>query len=184
MPTPSHILLPAAAAIVLLAGPAAPGMKMRDRPVADRGAAAQPAHAISLRRDTLRGPIPAIVTRIIDGDTFEARVRVWFGTEITTLVRIRGFDAPELKARCPAEATRAALAKEALGEYLATGPVTLDYVALDKYGGRVLANVAVADAAAPAEPLEDIAALMLASGLARPYKGGRRESWCGPLEGG
>src|SRR5262245_25469216 len=33
---------------------------------------------------------PAEVVRVIDGDTFEARVRAWPGIEITTKVRLRG----------------------------------------------------------------------------------------------
>jgi hypothetical protein len=41
----------------------------------------------------------ADVLRVIDGDTFEARVRIWSGFEITTRVRLRAIDAPELHAR-------------------------------------------------------------------------------------
>jgi endonuclease YncB( thermonuclease family) len=33
---------------------------------------------------------PAEVLRIIDGDTFEARVRVWPGLDVDTKVRLRG----------------------------------------------------------------------------------------------
>ncbi|MGZ5836846.1 MAG: thermonuclease family protein [Xanthobacteraceae bacterium] len=43
------------------------------------------------------------VLRVIDGDTFEARVHVWPSFELTTRVRLRSIDAPELKARCEAE---------------------------------------------------------------------------------
>src|SRR5215470_4926396 len=46
---------------------------------------------------------PAEVLRVIDGDTFEARVRVWPGIDITTKVRLRNIDTPELRARCPDE---------------------------------------------------------------------------------
>jgi endonuclease YncB( thermonuclease family) len=60
-----------------------------------------------LRRGEFAGPFQAELVRVIDGDTFEARVRIWFGQEITTLVRIRGIDAPELKARCGSEASKA-----------------------------------------------------------------------------
>ena len=94
-------------------------------------------------------------------------MRVWFGMEITTLVRIRGFDAAERKARCEAETELAEQAVLLLADFLATGPVTLGDVALDKFGGRVLATVYVGDAATPAAPPEDIAALMLASGFVR-----------------
>ncbi|MGB6342559.1 MAG: nuclease, partial [Xanthobacteraceae bacterium] len=46
---------------------------------------------------------PAEVIRIIDGDTFEARVRVWPGLDVDTKVRLRGVDAAELHARCASE---------------------------------------------------------------------------------
>jgi len=44
-------------------------------------------------------------------------------------------------------------------------------VGLDKYGGRVLADAAT-------RSVPDISAAMLAAGLARPYGGGKRQSWC------
>src|ERR1700750_1770804 len=44
--------------------------------------------------------LSADVLRVIDGDTFEARVHLWPGLYVTTRVRLRGIDAPELKARC------------------------------------------------------------------------------------
>jgi endonuclease YncB( thermonuclease family) len=37
---------------------------------------------------------PAEVLRVLDGDTFEARVRLWPGLDVTTKVRLRGVDAP------------------------------------------------------------------------------------------
>jgi endonuclease YncB( thermonuclease family) len=49
---------------------------------------------------------PARVVRVIDGDTFEARVRVRPGLEVTTRVRLRRIDAPELHARCASEFLR------------------------------------------------------------------------------
>ena len=131
-----------------------------------------------LRRAPFPGPIPALFTRIIDGDTFEARIRVWFGQEITTLVRLRGFDAPELKSRCPAEAQGARQASQLLEDFLRDSPIELRDIALDKYGGRVVATVWMGDAMAPGQPLEDVASLMLATGSVRPYGGGKRASWC------
>jgi endonuclease YncB( thermonuclease family) len=121
----------------------------------------------------VRGSHPADVLRVLDGDTFEARVRVWPGIEITTKVRLRGIDAPELgRAHCPEERTKAEAARDALRDMLAEGDVAVMRVGLDKYGGRVLA-----DAATRVTP--DISTAMLAKGLARPYAGGRRDSWCG-----
>ena len=70
-------------------------------------------------RDALPGPYRASVLRIIDGDTFEARLRVWFGQDVTVAVRIRGFDAPELKSKCPRDMALAQEARAALGAALA-----------------------------------------------------------------
>ena len=61
---------------------------------------------------------PIEVLRIIDGDTFEARVRVWPGLDVDTKVRLRGVDAAELHARCAGElrgASRARGAGENIG---------------------------------------------------------------------
>ena len=128
-----------------------------------------------LRRSEFAGPFQAELIRVIDGDTFEARVRIWFGQEITTLVRIRGIDAPELKAKCAQEANKAAQARHLLDELLTSGEIRLFQVGLDKYAGRVLARVEVIKAPQLAD---DVAELMLASSVARSYNGGKRQSWC------
>lgn len=47
--------------------------------------------------EELPGPFAADVVRVIDGDTFLARVHLWLGLALSTRVRIRGIDAPELK---------------------------------------------------------------------------------------
>ncbi len=129
----------------------------------------------ALRRASLAGPFAAAVLRVVDGDTLEARVRIWFGQEIATLVRLRGIDAPEMRARCDAEAQGARAARDALAALIGARPVTLSDVGLDKYGGRVLAVVRVS---APGEAPIDLGQSLLAAGLARPYGGGRREPWC------
>ena len=133
--------------------------------------AAPAAPPVSINPQTALGTHPADVLRVLDGDTFEARVRVWPGLDITTKIRLRGIDAPELKARCAEERTKAETARDALTAMLAEGGVAVAHVGLDKYGGRVLA-----DAATRTTP--DIGAAMLAKGFARAYGGGRRESWC------
>jgi endonuclease YncB( thermonuclease family) len=115
---------------------------------------------------------PAEVLRVIDGDTFEARVHVWPGLEVTTKVRLRNIDAPELHARCADEATKAQAARAALETMLAAGPVTVSRVGIDKYGGRV-------DALAATNDTPDVSAALLNGGFARSYDGGRRGSWCG-----
>lgn len=86
-------------------------------------------------------------------------------------MRLRGIDAPELAARCPDEARRAEASRDHLALLLASGTPTLRDVSLDKYGGRIVAALTIADEASGAE---DAAALMLASGHARRYDGAKR----------
>lgn len=127
------------------------------------------------RRAALAGPFEAQVLHVLDGDTFEARVRVWIGQDIQSLVRLRGIDAPELASRCAGEERRAIAARDHLALLLGTGVISLRDVAPDKYGGRIVASATVTDDASGAE---DVATLMLASGHARAYRGARRGSWC------
>ena len=69
---------------------------------------------------SIRSPAyPAEVVRVIDGDTFEARVRVWPGLDVNTKVRLRNIDAPELHARCADELGKAQAARAALEAMLA-----------------------------------------------------------------
>jgi len=114
---------------------------------------------------------PVTVVRTIDGDTFEARVALRPGLTITTRVRLRDIDAPELHARCADEFRRAEAAADALERLLGEGGVTIWNVGPDKYPGRIDADVATARTAS-------VSAALLAGGYARPYDGGRRESWC------
>lgn len=120
-------------------------------------------------RDALPGPYGASVLRIIDGDTFEARLRVWFGQDVTVAVRIRGFDAPELNSKCPRDLALAQEARAALADVLASGPLILRDVGRDKYNGRIVASVEIAGGAP-----ESVAALMIAGGYGRPYDGRAR----------
>ena len=115
---------------------------------------------------------PAEVTRIIDGDTFEARVRVWPGLDVSTKVRLRGIDAAELHARCSSELAQAQSARTALETILGEGGVSLSQVGIDKYGGRI-------DAAVATRSTADVSAALLTGGFARAYGGGKRGTWCG-----
>jgi endonuclease YncB( thermonuclease family) len=114
---------------------------------------------------------PVDVIRTIDGDTFEARVQLWPGLKITTRVRLRGIDAPELKASCPRELQMAEAASDALRGLLDEGEVTIYNIGPDKYNGRVDADVAT-------RRTENVSAALLAAGHARPYNGGHRSGWC------
>jgi endonuclease YncB( thermonuclease family) len=122
-------------------------------------------------RTAAKGTYAADVLRVLDGDTFEARVHLWPGLDITTKVRLRGIDAPEMKARCREERNRAEAARDALGTILAEGELTVLRVDLDKYGGRVVADAATTRT-------EDVSRALLAQGVARLYSGGRRQGWC------
>ncbi len=126
------------------------------------------------RRSVLPGPLAVTPLRVIDGDTFEGQLRIWFGQEVTTLVRLRNIDAPELKAQCEAEAKLAVEARTTLEEILRSGPVVLHDLSLDKYAGRVVASVRII----ARDQSDDVGDLMLAGGYARPYGGGRRHGWC------
>ena len=121
---------------------------------------------------SLRSGHPAEVIRVLDGDTFEARVRIWPGMDVTTRVRLRGIDAPEMRARCEDERAKALAARDALTRILAEGTVGISRIGQDKYGGRVDADVSTLRT-------PDVSTALLERGLARRYSSGRRADWCG-----
>lgn len=141
------------------------GEAMASEPARGRPAAVTATGAI-------RSGHAAEVVRVLDGDTFEARVRIWPGMAVTTRVRLRGIDAPEMHARCDDERVKAIAARDALVKILAEGTVGISRIGQDKYGGRVDADVSTAKTA-------DISAALFERGFARKYDGGKRESWCG-----
>ncbi|WGD52591.1 thermonuclease family protein [Bradyrhizobium sp. CB1650] len=110
------------------------------------------------------------VVRTIDGDTFLARVHQRDGRALVARVRLRGIDAPELKASCQQELDKAEAATDALRGLLGQGGVTIYNLGPDKYG-RVLADVATRHTA-------NVSAALLAGGFARSYNGGHRDGWC------
>jgi endonuclease YncB( thermonuclease family) len=150
--------------------PQPPGVPPIDGALATIGAA-QPGAAANSPRFNSQLAYPAEVVRVIDGDTFEARVRVWPNLDVNTKVRLRNIDAPELHARCADELAKAQAARAALETILAPGEVTISQVGIDKYGGRV-------DALAAARGTADVSTALLTGGFARGYDGGRRGSWC------
>jgi micrococcal nuclease len=110
------------------------------------------------------------VIRTIDGDTFVARVHQREGRDLVARVRLRGIDAPELKASCQEELDKAEAATDALRNLLGQGGVTIYNLGPDKYG-RVVADVATRHTA-------NVSAALLAGGYARSYNGGHRDGWC------
>lgn len=111
------------------------------------------------------------VIRTIDGDTFEARVHLEPGLDLSTRVRLRGIDAPELKASCPQELQMAETATGALRAMLGEGDVRIFNIAPDKYSGRVVADVTT-------RRTGNVSTAMLAAGHVRSYGGGHRNGWC------
>ncbi len=114
---------------------------------------------------------PVDIIRTIDGDTFEARVHLSPGLDLTTRIRLRGVDAPELKAACAEELELAEAAGAALRGLLGEGGVTIYNIGPDKYHGRVVADAAT-------RRTDNVAAALLAAGHARGYVRGRRSAWC------
>lgn|GEM_PF-1553387 len=128
----------------------------------------------SLRaRPHLPGPLPAEVVGVVDGDTVEVRVTVWLGQEVTTRLRLRGIDAPELASDCAEERHLARAARDRLSELIDGEVLRVADIGLDKYGGRVVGRLLFASG-------EDVGAILAQEGFALTYDGGRREGWCGP----
>ena len=101
--------------------------------------------------------------RVVDGDTLKV--------SDSGYIRLIGIDTPEIKGKCENEKYRAEMAKKYLKSILDSAKeIQVEGNKSDKYG-RLLARV-TADG-------KDVSGLMIQSGFARPYDGGKRESWCG-----
>eukprot|EP00435_Cladocopium_sp_Y103_P078026 s1_g1765.t1 len=124
----------------------------------------------AMAAEVLPGPIPATLVRVIDGDTVEVRARIWLGQQVQVAVRLAGIDAPELRGKCVVERDQAEAAAAHLLPLEGT-EISLTNIANDKFGGRVRADIHHAEMGA-------LAASLMDAGLARPYHGGRRSSWC------
>ena len=133
--------------------------------------AARDAEMVWKRAGNSEARHPVDVIRTIDGDTFEARVHLEPGLDLNTRVRLRGIDAPELKASCPQELQMAEAATGALRTLLGEGDVRIFNIGPDKYAGRVVADAAT-------RRTGNVSTAMLAAGHARSYGGGHRAGWC------
>ena len=116
--------------------------------------------------------VPAVVDYIFDGDTFSAQVMLEGDIAITVRVRLINIDTPEMNGKCAAEITMAQSAKDLLVTLIPRGTtVDLRNINDDKYLGRINANVILPDG-------RDVGNILIDSGLARPYNGGKRKPWC------
>lgn len=100
---------------------------------------------------------------VVDGDT------VWLDGEKIRLVNI---DAPEVKARCPAEGRRASAATQELAFLLHRQPIRVHRRGEDRFG-RTLAALST--------PAGDVGDLLVRRDLAVTWRGRREpaETWCG-----
>ena len=136
------------------------------------------AHAVDYKDARFKSlPTPiytAEVVRVIDGDSFKARVMLapnifWEGT-----IRIKGVDTPELRGKCRKEKRFAKDAKRFTEIFLSAGKgyAQISGVRKDKYGGRFVAYAMNANE-------KDLTTELIKEGYAVPYKGhGKRKNWC------
>lgn len=117
---------------------------------------------------------PYEIIRVIDGDTVEIAVDFLPSPLPPKLsIRVMGIDTPEKapRAQCDSEAALAkkasAFTKDAVANALEVDVVILKW---DKYGGRVLGEVYLDH--------QSLAQSLISAGLARPYKGDAKQSWC------
>ena len=120
-------------------------------------------------------PYDMVVTKVTDGDTIRVDVSDWVLPELgdTMGVRIMGIDTPEKggRAQCEVEAELGAKATEFAKSVISVGDtVQIEVVQWDKYGGRFNGIVMVNG--------ENFAQMQIDRGLAKPYDGGTKESWC------
>lgn len=113
--------------------------------------------------------VPAGTLIVVDGDTVKiGRQRL----------RLTAIDAPEIEhARCRTERRAGERAKARVVELLAAEPATIRYSGRDDRYRRPLVDLSV--------PAGDLGAILMAEGLALPYRGGRAAwseraaHWCG-----
>lgn len=127
-------------------------------------------------RDEIAGPVSAEILQVIDGDTLLVAARPWPQQTVEVYVRIRGIDTPEMRSKCAAVRRAGLDAREVLEKLTGDSPqVQLTRISGDKYFGRILADVTLADGRNPAQ-------YMLGEGIAVAYDGGRKQKAPCPYE--
>ncbi|MEY3219583.1 MAG: hypothetical protein RIT27_940 [Pseudomonadota bacterium] len=120
---------------------------------------------------TFGNAIVSEVTSIYDGDTFRVNIAGYpdiVGHRVS--VRVFGIDTPEIKGKCPAEKEAAQKAKQFTVEKLRSGKkIELRNLRRDKYF-RLLSEVYIDN--------NSLAEMLIKAGLAIPYDGGTKKSWC------
>lgn len=125
----------------------------------------------ALAREVLKGPVYAEVLNVLDGDTLQVSAQIWLDQRLVTKVRLAHIDTPELRAKCPQEKKLAQQAKQSLINLIDNQIVILRNIQFGKYAGRILADVET-------HQRGNLAQRLIHEGLARPYEGKKRLSWC------
>lgn len=114
------------------------------------------------------------VEKVIDGDTVIMKEQ-FFPTELGNLhVRLKGVDTPESgsRAKCESERTLAERAKAFTTRVLPAGTqVEVTNVKTDKYGSRLVGSITYGRS-------RDLSTDLINAGLAVPYQGKTKQSWC------
>lgn len=116
-------------------------------------------------------PIPERV-QVIDGDTIRYNYRP--ERHLHYDIRLYGGDAPELHVPCEKE--RALASKNRLAALLHEGHIKFKIARQKDRYGRAIGIVAVEN--------RSVMNVLISEGHARPYLGGRRDSWCAHSETG
>jgi endonuclease YncB( thermonuclease family) len=86
-------------------------------------------------------------------------------------IRILGIDTPEIRGACTEEKELALEGREVANNLFRNAEkIEFRGYKWDKYGGRILTEVYLDD--------QNYAELLMMAGLARPYYGGTKTSWC------
>ncbi|WP_062266911.1 thermonuclease family protein [Endozoicomonas arenosclerae] len=111
------------------------------------------------------------VTSIYDGDTFRVNIKGWppiIGERIA--IRVNGLDTPEIRGECQKEKELARKAKQITVQALrAAKSIELRNTQRGKYF-RIVADVYVDG--------KDLKEMHFRAGTAKPYDGGKKDSWC------
>lgn len=116
---------------------------------------------------------PAAIVDVYDGDTFRVNIDSDSCPDILCKklpIRVRGIDAPEIRAKCYAEFEQAKVARQYLASKLQSA-ATIELRDLKRDARFRLDATVYADGV-------NVADGMIAQELARPYAGGKRASWC------
>ena len=130
--------------------------------------------ALLLPTQVLANPYNYKVVRVVDGDTVIVEAN-WLPAELgnTISLRVLGIDTPEKapRAKCSSEAALGTKATEYAKSLIKPGQIVqVNLKGWDKYGGRADASITING--------KDFGQMQIAAGLAKPYDGGTKQSWC------